>query len=353
MRWYAALATLIVFLLLAWLLGAVLPLTPGERTVLQVALVALALVAAAALLWYLRPDAPVAVAGPTKDDALVNVGAARARLPRGGFDERPLILLVGTEGSCKTTVVTRAGMDAELLAGDGAGDTPPATAAANLWLAGGAVFAEPGGKVLADEGRWRGVVRALRAPALAAAVGRAEPAPRAAVVCVGCDLFFGDQGQRLEQTAQLLRARLTDAAREFGVALPVYVLFTKADRVPHFEAWAAPLTPAEVREPLGAALPFDAEAGSARGAGSYASGWCRASSARSPSCRRRSRRAARSSWRARAWRSAGWRRTSCRASWGSSRRRPPSSWSSCAARRSWARARGCAASTSWARARCW
>jgi type VI secretion system protein ImpL len=270
MRWYAALATLIVFLLLAWLLGAVLPLTPGERTVLQVALVALALVAAAALLWYLRPDAPVAVAGPTKDDALVNVGAARARLPRGGFDERPLILLVGTEGSCKTTVVTRAGMDAELLAGDAVGEAPPSTGAANLWLARDAVFAEAGGKVLADEGRWRQLVRALRAPSLSAAVGRSQPAPRAAVVCVACDVFFGDQGQQAETLAVLLRQRLTDAAREFGLALPVYVLFTKADRLPHFEAWSAPLTREEVREPLGAALPFDTDAGSAVGAGSYA-----------------------------------------------------------------------------------
>jgi type VI secretion system protein ImpL len=270
-RWYAALATLLVFVLLAWLLGAVLPLTEGERTALRVGLLALGLIAAAALLWYLRPDAPAApVAGPGKDDALVAVAAARARLPRGAFDQRPLVLLVGTEGSCKTTVVTRAGLDTELLAGDAVGDTPPTTKAANLWMARQAVFAEPGGKVLADENRWRSVVRALRAPALGAALGRGEPAPRAAVVCVSCDLFYGDQGQQLETAAQLLRSRLTDAAREFGVALPVYVLFTKADRVPHFEAWASALTRDEIREPLGAALPFDADTGAAAAAGSHA-----------------------------------------------------------------------------------
>ena len=56
-RWYAALATLIVFVLLAWVLGAVLPLTEGERTVLRVGLLTLGLIAAAALLWFLRPDA--------------------------------------------------------------------------------------------------------------------------------------------------------------------------------------------------------------------------------------------------------------------------------------------------------
>ncbi|MGZ8494023.1 MAG: ImcF-related family protein, partial [Gemmatirosa sp.] len=79
-----------------------------------------------------------------------------------------------------------------------------------------------------------------------------------------------DQGQQLEAAADLLRRRLTDAAREFGMALPVYVLFTKADRVPHFEAWASSLTRDEIREPLGAALPFDAVTGAAAAAGSHA-----------------------------------------------------------------------------------
>ncbi|MDF1505621.1 hypothetical protein PYV61_21905, partial [Roseisolibacter sp. H3M3-2] len=170
-RWYAALATLIVFVLLAWMLGAVLPLSEGERTVLRVALLALGLVAAAALLWWLRPDAPAApAAGPGRDDALTVVTTARAPSPRAAFDARPMVLLVGTEGSCKSTVVARAGLDAELLAGDGAGEAPPATAAANLWLAKQAVFAEPGGKVLADEVRWRAALRARRSPALGAAL---------------------------------------------------------------------------------------------------------------------------------------------------------------------------------------
>jgi type VI secretion system protein ImpL len=132
-----------------------------------------------------------------------------------------------------------------------------------VWLAGadasggtsggGAVLAEAGGAVFADPARWRAFVRALRAPRLGAALGRREPAPRAAVLCVSADVFYagGDQADRL---AQLARERLADAARELGVALPVYVVFTKADRLPQFEPWAAPLAGDEVRLPLGAAL---------------------------------------------------------------------------------------------------
>ena len=271
-RWYAAIAALVVFLLLAWLLGEVLPLTPPERTVLRVGLVVLGLIAAVSLLWFLRPDAPGPRAATGGDDALVAIRTARARLPRGvgSFDRRPLVLLVGTQGSCKSTVMVRSGLDAELLAGDVTNDAPASTAAINLWLARDAVFTEPGGRLLADGARWRQFVRALRPPALAAALGREEPAPRAAVVCVSCDLFFNDQGQQLEATATLLRERLTEASRAFGLALPVYVLFTKADRLPHFEAWSAPLTRDEIREPLGAALAFDQDATAASAVGSYA-----------------------------------------------------------------------------------
>src|SRR5437868_14030819 len=131
-RWFAALIALLVFVLLAWLAGAVLAQTDTERTVLWVGLIVLGLVTAGALLWYLRPQDQPAAAPTTKqkDDALVTVTAARARMPRGAFDARPLVLLVGTEGSCKTTVVLRSELDPELLAGEAVGGeaAPAATA---------------------------------------------------------------------------------------------------------------------------------------------------------------------------------------------------------------------------------
>ncbi len=269
-------AALVVFLLAAWLFGSALTLTDGERTVLRVGLVVLGIAAAVALFWYLRPvDVPLVATGADKDDALVALAAARARLPRGAFDAKPLVLVVGATGSTKTTVVSRAGLDAALLAGDAPalepGDMPPPTAAANVWLAGDAVVAEPSGAVFADAARWKAFLRALRAPRLAAAIGRAEPAARAAVLCVPCDVFYaGDAQAQAEQLAQVARERLAEAARELGLALPVYVLFTKADRIPQFEPWAAPFTRDEVRAPLGAALPFDAAAGGAGAVGGYA-----------------------------------------------------------------------------------
>src|SRR5688572_18597225 len=264
-RWYAALAVLLAFVLLAWLLGGVLTLSDGERVALRVGLVVLGLVAAGALLWFLRPvDEPVVTAGPGRDDALAAVAAARARLPRGAFDAKPIVLVLGSQGSCKTTVVTNSGTDPQVLAGDAPtakGDAPAATAGANLWLVRDAVLVEAGAPLLTDANRWRRFVRALRAPRLAAAFGRGAAPPRAAVVCVSADLFYsGGAGEHLEGLAKMMRERLSEAARELGVAMPVYVVFTKADRIPHFEDWAAPFTNDEIRAPVGAALAFDSAA---------------------------------------------------------------------------------------------
>lgn len=279
-RWYSAIAVLIIFVLLAWLLGAVLQLSDGERVALQVGLVALGLIAAAALLWYLRPrDEPVAAATDNRDaDVGSLVSAARSRLPRGVFDAKPLVLVLGPEGSCKSTTVLRSGTDPELLSGDvpDGTDAPRKTELANFWLVKDAVLAEAGGPVFADAALWQRMVRSLRPPRVAAALGRAKAAPRAAVVCVSCDLFSGpNAATQMEALAKVTRERLTTAARAWGVALPVYVFFTKADKLHSFETWAAPLDRDEVRAPVGAALPFDATALStggrrAQAAGTYA-----------------------------------------------------------------------------------
>jgi type VI secretion system protein ImpL len=192
-----------------------------------------------------------------------------------------VVLVAGVDGSCKTTIVVNAGIDAELLAGDapaaGAHEPPPPTPAANVWAVRQGVLVESGGTVFGDEARWKRLVRAIRAPRLGALLGRGAPPPRALVLCVSCDLLYaGDAGAQLDALAQVTRERLAAAARELGVALPVYVVFTKADRIPEFEPWVAPLTREEVRFPLGAALRFDATLADTRAAaraaatGSYA-----------------------------------------------------------------------------------
>ncbi|HEY0928775.1 MAG TPA: ImcF-related family protein [Gemmatimonas sp.] len=268
-RWLIAAAVLLLFIVILVVLERTMTLDTVALWVLRVGLVLLGLIAAGAILWFLRPQDQEPVLD-TGDDVLLAIGAARGRLPRGSFASRALVLLLGPEGSAKTTLVSRSGGDPQLLAGDapsGANDVPPSTKTANVWAMQNAVVAELASGLLTDAPRFAKVVRALRAPRVAAAMGQGEAAPRAAVICVPSDLFYaGGNGEQLQQLAQSMRQRLAEAARELGLALPVYVMFTKMDRVPHFEPWVSVFTKDELRAPLGATLAFDA----ASNTGNYA-----------------------------------------------------------------------------------
>jgi type VI secretion system protein ImpL len=260
LRWLLAAVTLLVFLIVLVALERLVALEPSARWGLRIGLVLLGLIAAGAILWFLRPqdEEPVIDTG---DDVLLAIGGARSRLPKKNLTSRPLVLVLGPEGGAKSSLVARSGGDPELLAGQAPAqptDAPTPTVTANVWAMQQAIVVELTSRLLTDATRWGKVLRALRAPRAAAAIGQGEAPPRAAVVCVPCDLFYaGGSGQQLATLGALLRQRLAEASRELGLALPVYVVFTKMDRVPHFEAWAAAFTNDEVRAPLGATLPFD------------------------------------------------------------------------------------------------
>ena len=263
-RWSASLAVLVAFILLAILLVWLLKLAGGERTVALLAFTALGM-AGAGVTWHLlRPPAIVTV-NPDGDDALLALRQAAERLPRGELLNKPLVLVIGPATSGKTTAVSRSGLDAQLLAGDARGNgAEEPTKAANIWLVRDGVLVEAPGAFAGDSARFTKFVRSLRAPGLAVALGRGEPAPRAIVLCVPSDFIVAaDQGRQLDTLAPMMRERLAEAARELGMRVPVYVLFTRADRIPAFETWAAPFTREEVRVPLGAALPFDDSASGA------------------------------------------------------------------------------------------
>ncbi len=264
-RWLASLGVLLAFLIVAIVVIWLLKLTGTDRTVVVIGLALLG-AAGAALTWHLlRPSD--AVTRAETDDAILALRQAADRLPRGELLQKSLVLVLGPPTGTKTTVVTRSGLDAQLLAGDARGTGPEeSTKAANIWLAGGGAVIESPGALTADAGRFTRFVRALRGPGLAVALGRREPAARAIVLCIPCDfLAAGDEAKQLDALAPMIRERLADAALQLGMRVPVYVLFTRFDRIPHVETWLAPLTREEARVPLGAALPFDTGA-----AGGYA-----------------------------------------------------------------------------------
>ena len=268
--WIIAGAVLLAYLVAALIVGRVLGLAGRDAWVLRGGLTVLGVVSAALIVWFFRDKTP---AGPPTAEARLAAeveqlfASARTQLTAAKSDNTkdarfaklPIVLVFGPEGSTKTTAVVRSGLEPELLAGEAMrGDTVAPTKTANVWYAQGTVFAEAGSAVLDAPENWRRFVRALRPQSLVSALTGKPQAPRFAVVCYGCDeLVKAGSGERVPAAARVLRERLGDAASELGVQLPTYVLFTKADSIPHFEAFVRNFSADEAREPLGAALAPD------------------------------------------------------------------------------------------------
>ena len=76
---------------------------------------------------------------------------------------------------------------------------------------------------------------------------------RAILVCFDCEHLAGAT-EAVASSTKRLSARLREAAQTLGASLPVYVLFTKLDRVTHFAEFVANLSQEESAQVLGATL---------------------------------------------------------------------------------------------------
>ncbi len=266
--WLFAGIGLLAWIVLAWLLGGLLGLEGRELRLVRLGLPVLGVVAAGVLVWYflaeLReqegPNVPV-----EGDEIALAIGSIQRRLAETkAADERrlsqlPLVLCLGPVGSGKTTVISRSGLDPDLLVGEvQRGEAIVATGLVNAWYRDQTVFLEVGGPLLADAGKFGRLIRLLRPSPLRAALSGRRQAPRVVIVCVSVEELLGaTSGEQLDTTARDLRARLLAVAQRLGIALPVYVIFTKADRIPYFGDFVRQFSADEAREVLGATLPWD------------------------------------------------------------------------------------------------
>jgi type VI secretion system protein ImpL len=260
-----ALGTLLGFLLLCGLLDLLLPLAGLDRWLLWGGLGVLGVIAAALVYLHFAPRGAAAAPGSVSPESDIDlpVAAARRRLAGSGvkggrLGRLPLVLVLGPGGSAKTSAVLNSGLQPDLLAGEVTGpDAVAPTAALNLWYAQDGLVVEAGGPLLDDDRRWSRLLQHIRPTRLAAAFGRGKQAPRLAVVCFSCEeLLKPGAGEAVPAAARKLRARLAEVSQQLGIRLPVYVLFTKADRVPHFEEYVRGLTREEAQQALGATLPL-------------------------------------------------------------------------------------------------
>ncbi|HLH39431.1 MAG TPA: ImcF-related family protein [Bryobacteraceae bacterium] len=169
----------------------------------------------------------------------------------------PVFFLIGENASAKTSIFVHSGVEPDLLAGQVYQDnTIIPTRPVNFWLARKSVFVEAGGQILADAGRWSTLIRKLNPKRRNPFGGRPQP-PRAAVVFLDGEVFLKTNADdALALTARNLRTRLGEISQALGIRLPVYVVFSKLDRLGHFTDFVANLTDEEVMQVFGVTLPL-------------------------------------------------------------------------------------------------
>ena len=258
-----ALTALILWLVLCWFIGTWLHLHGENLWLLRIGLAVLGLAGFAGYLWWGYRSGGSGVAG---DEVDLLLHEANARLQASSLGSAatvaslPAIFLLGDSGTAKTSTVLQCGLEPELLAGQVyQGDAVAPTRSLNLWFARQWLVIDPAGGLLADRASRQALLHKLAPLRFTSVFGGDGAAPRAALVCIDCESFLAaGAAEAMTARARNLREALGEISHLLGIRLPVYVLFTKMDRLAHFFEYAANLTEEEAAQVFGVTLPMTA-----------------------------------------------------------------------------------------------
>lgn len=273
LAWTPPLAGLVAVLAIVWLVGptlafgAVTPLAELWQRWLATALILVAAMAWILVTWFLalrrERKLEVGVAGTEQGnhaiDSRLKAGfqalRRRSRSP-GAVLSMPWYAVIGPPGTGKTTAIRASGfhfVERDLVGAEaykGVGGTRHC----NWWLAEEAVLLDTAGRYTfsesasaTDDAEWQhflGTVKRFRP----------ERPVNGVLVFFGLDqLSLLPEGQ-LAQVAASVSARTRELAQAFGLALPVYVVFTKLDRLAGFRELFEDISEGDSRRSLGVAL---------------------------------------------------------------------------------------------------
>lgn len=267
-------AVLLVYLLLVWFFAGWMNPPGSGIWVLRIGLWLIGLLGAGFTVWWLRRRAKadedpttLPTGATTEVDLLVRDAVRKLKnSPMGraaSLRNLPLIFIVGDPASAKTTTIIHSALDPELLAGQVYQENAVVpTRVANFWYTRQAVFLDSGGGLFSQPDLWRRLIR-LVAPGRIASAGGRQQAPRAAIVCFDCENFLRPGAPEATlSAARRLGTRLLEISQLLGISFPIYVLFTKADRIgtrsdggSAFLDYVAGLTKDESSQVLGVTLP--------------------------------------------------------------------------------------------------
>ncbi len=207
-------------------------------------------------------SAPLAELMHEADRRLTQSPTLASKRGKSSLADLPLYILTGPAGAGKTSTFLASGLSPELLAGQVQRESIVLpTSLCNFWYASEAIFVEAGGRLFADDpGQWRRFVQRL-CGASHSILGklRAGRAPQAGVrgVIWFCDVipFLGiPDPSRIGTMARKVQERLQALGETLGSSFPVYVVFTKADQIPHFDDFIHRMSDEEDRQVLGCTL---------------------------------------------------------------------------------------------------
>jgi len=273
MNFYWASAGSFVFFIVLGLVGGSMLHLEGPRWYFFLGLMSALGLSAAALFYYFQRRAEQrgqgsgaagassggsGANGPSETDPLIRDASARLAQSKAGagIANLPMIFVIGDRGTAKTSTILQSGIEPELLAGQVYQDnavTPTRTA--NIFYARGTVFVEAGGAVLGNPQAWSRLVARLQ-PGKLKSLGGGQ-APRGVLLCFDLETFTRPgAAEAIANAARYLQARLGEVSQILGVSFPVYVLFTRADRLPYFAEFVRNLSSQEAGQVVGATLPM-------------------------------------------------------------------------------------------------
>ena len=120
----------------------------------------------------------------------------------------------------------------------------------------GMCLSKPAARCWAIRATGRGWSSGLQ-PGKLKAIGKGTQSPRAVLLCFSLEAFAQPGGaEAVTAAARYLQARLGDISQLLGISFPVYILFTKTDRVPFFHDFVNTLSNEEANQVFGATVPI-------------------------------------------------------------------------------------------------
>jgi len=260
------LTILLLWLLLTWLLGGWIGLPVPRLYYLRGGLWIIGVVGFVGYL-LLRPKtngsgAQPGVSAGELDD---NFSEASKRLQTAGVKQMagmPAVFFLGDTDTAKTSIIAKSDI-AQLLAGQAQQDVAIVpTRAVNFWLAQNTIFVDPAGGLLADPDNRKRLFKKFSVMALKSVMGSRKLPTRSVVFTVDCGTLLQKGGaDAMAVKARQFQTILAELAHEMGSRFPVYVLFTKTDKLSYFRDFVENLTEQEAAEVFGVTLPLETHQG--------------------------------------------------------------------------------------------